>query len=290
MNFSINIIFFLKLIKIDEYISDIYYNNIEINFSTTHRMTRINIAPAQITAFFCRKGEQRQVIPVQNIEEYIDDALQSKRILCEYISHDKDVNPYFDADLKFDYKDDISAEEFEFREKKLKKECLDMVATIFEAHDGNYEIFEGRKNCRILYKKGKKASYKMSLRFWIKGIKVKPQYLKMILDQYKPINNSPFDNLVYNNGRVMILPQFHKHSIIDDPSKTVLLLVPDKYNMRDYTITTLKDNDYNLNNDVKNIIRGFVDNPEKSSGGLNEFLQSADIVCNPEEIIGKCKT
>jgi len=253
-------------------------------------MTQINTTPAQITDFFCRKGENRQIIAVQNVQEYIDDALKSNRILCEYISYDKDVNPYFDADLKIDYKDDISKEEFEFRESKLKKECLDMVANIFETYDGNYQVFEGRKNYRLLYKKGKKVSYKFSLRFWIKGIKVKPQYLKMLLDQYQPINNSPFDNSVYNNGRVMIMPQFHKHPTDDDPSKTVLLPVSKEYNIRDFTITTIKDNDYNLNNDVKNIIRGFVDNPEKSSGALNEFLQSADIVFNPEEIIGKCKT
>jgi len=216
--------------------------------------------------------------------------LKSKRILCEYISYDKDVNPYFDADLKIDYKDDIPDEEFIFRENKLKKECLDMVGNIFETYDGNYEIFEGKKNCRILHKKGKKVSYKFSLRFWIKGIKVKPQYLKMLLDQYQPINNSPFDNSVYNNGRIMIMPRFHKNQTDDNPSKTVLLPVPDNFDMKNYTITTLKDNDYNLNNDVKHIIRGFVDNSEKSSGVLNEFLQSADIVFNPEEIIGKCKT
>ena len=100
-------------------------------------MTKNN-TPAQITDFYCRKGENRQIIPVLNVEEYIDDALKSKRILCEYISYDKDVNPYFDADLKIDYKDDISKEEFEFRETKLKKECLDMVANIFETYDGDY--------------------------------------------------------------------------------------------------------------------------------------------------------
>ena len=171
-------------------------------------MTQINTTPAQITDFFCRKGENRQIIPVQNVEEYIDDALKSKRILCEYISYDKDVNPYFDADLKIDYKDDISKEEFEFRESKLKKECLDMVANIFETYDGNYEIFEGKKNCRLLYKKGKKVSYKFSLRFWIKGIKVKPQYLKMLLDQYLKITTrqTEVSGVLIPNNQLRIIP------------------------------------------------------------------------------------
>ena len=245
--------------------------------------------PVQITDFFCKKGEPRSIVQIINVKDYIDDAKKCNKILCEYISYDKDVSPYFDADLKIEYRDDISNEEFAFRENRLKKECLDMINKMFENYDDKYKVYEARKDFRLIFKKSKKYAYKISLRFWVKGIKVKPQYLKMLLDQHQPINNSPFDNTVYNDGRIIILPEFHKPYSEEDPSKTILLPIENNYNINDYTITNIKSSDYNLNNDVKNIIRAFVDNTDKSSDKFSEFSQSVDIVFNPEEIICKCK-
>ena len=251
--------------------------------------TQNSCQPVQITPFYSKKGEPRQIVEVQNVREYIDDAKKSKTILCEYISYDKDVNPYFDADLKIVYDEEITKKEFEFRENKLHKECMDMISKIFEKYDGDLNIYQGKKNYRILYNKGKKTHYKISIRYWIKGIKIKTNYLWMLLDQCQPIDDSPFDKKVYNNGRVIILPEFHKPKTEDDPSQTVLLPCENNYDISNYTITNVKDNDYDLNNDVKKLISNFVDNSEKSDSPHQEIFQSYDIITNPEEIICMCK-
>ena len=258
------------------------------NFKDIHNI--IDISPAKFTSFYSVKGQPRYVSQVIDIRGVIDDEKKSKTILCEYISYNDDVNPYFDADFKIPYKEDNHQSEIDFKENKLKNECINMINTIFESYKGKYTIKEGKKNKRVLFENGKNPTiYKLSLRFWVKGIKIKPNYLKMLLDQYQPVNNSPFDNSVYNDGRVMIFPEFSKPKSTIDPSQTKLLPLDEKYDIKDFIITNVKKDDYDLNKDVRSIIQKLVDNSEKSVNSIQEYVESVNILFNPEKVIGECK-
>lgn len=244
--------------------------------------------PVKITPFFCKKGVPRDILPVTDLREVIDSE-KNDRILCEYIEHSEDINPYADADYKIPNEADLSVEKIKFISDKLNKECIQMINQILKDYDGKYHIYEADKKSRVYYDK-KKEYIKISQRYFIKGLKVKASNWNLLIKQHQcGIDNSPFDLKVYNDGRIMILPEFYKPWSSDDPSKTILLPKEANYDINNYTITGISSDDLDLNDYVRDIVKCDVDNKSISNSVVSENIEKFNILFNPEETIGKCK-
>lgn len=164
---------------------------------------------------------------------------------CECVGVGNKVSPYADVDYKIPY--DTSKSEITRLKEEKDRECVGILESKFSEY--NVTIYKSQKETRII-KDNKNKYYKISLRYYVKGVMMKNYNIPKFLNLTKDDNNKPFDTSVYNKGRVLCLPYTHKPKSENDDSETVLYPVApkgsSKINVFDYCATYVNEDDIDL--------------------------------------------
>jgi hypothetical protein len=166
----------------------------------------------------------------------------------EAVGFNNKVSPYYDVDIPIPF--DTQKEEIRRLKEEKDDECFKIIVAIWSDYKDKIRIKSNVKEVRIIKKQGKKY-YKISLRYYVKGVMMKNKNILKHLNKHGITeNNKPFDLSVYNDGRILMLPYTSKPKSDDDDSETVLYPVikndGTEFNVFDYCATYVDKNDIDL--------------------------------------------